>query len=596
MLKHIITIFSCAAIALGAGATTWVVRLADHGILPGDGARTAARIDSLISALQPGVAKGECITLRFEPGVYHLHAADATPRELYTSNHDMVQPKRTGIYLRGWEGLTLDGNGAELMCHGRMVPIAAEFCTDLRMQDLTIDFADVQLTQVEIVEADTTRGTRFRPEPWVGWQFDADGRFEAKGEGWTEKLPMGIVFERDTRHIAYRTGDTRADTRGSSLQPDGSILAPAWKDARLLPGMKVAMRGWRRPSPGIFLNENVRTHVEHINVHYAEGMGLIAQRCTDITLRFFKVGLRGADDPRYFSTQADATHFSQCRGRIESNYGIYEGMMDDAINIHGVYLRVKERIDSRTLRCSFEHSQAWGYAWGDPGDTVCFVRSATMELIGTPNRIAAIKAADAPTAHGAKEFIITMTDPLDASIKAGECGIENLTWTPEVEFRGNIVRNNRARGALFSSPRATLCADNLFDHTSGSAILLCGDCNGWFESGAVRKLEIRGNRFVNALTSMYQFTDAVISIFPEIPQLDAQTSYFHGGAPEAIVIENNIFEAFDRPLVYAKSVDGLTVRDNRLIPTTAYKPWHPNTDQIRLQRCINTDISRAFVP
>ncbi len=32
-------------------------------------------------------------------------------------------------------------------------------------------------------------------------------------------------------------------------------------------------------------------------------------------------------------------------------------------------------------------------------------------------------------------------------------GIENLTWTPQVRFAGNTVRNNRARGALFSTPR-----------------------------------------------------------------------------------------------------------------------------------------------
>ena len=30
-----------------------------------------------------------------------------------------------------------------------------------------------------------------------------------------------------------------------------------------------------------------------------------------------------------------------------------------------------------------------------------------------------------------------------------------------------------------------------FDHTSGTAILLCGDCNGWYETGACREVIIR---------------------------------------------------------------------------------------------------------
>lgn len=36
-----------------------------------------------------------------------------------------------------------------------------------------------------------------------------------------------------------------------------------------------------------------------------------------------------------FTTQADATHFSGCKGKITSCNGLYEGMMDDAINVHG---------------------------------------------------------------------------------------------------------------------------------------------------------------------------------------------------------------------------------------------------------------------
>ena len=83
---------------------------------------------------------------------------------------------------------------------------------------------------------------------------------------------------------------------------------------------------------------------------------------------------------------------------------------------------------------------------------------------------------------------------------------------------GNTIRNNRARGTLFSTPRRTIVENNLFDHTSGTAILLCGDCNGWYETGACRDVIIRNNRFVNSLTNMFQFTEAVISIYPEIPE------------------------------------------------------------------------------
>ncbi|MEG2076746.1 MAG: hypothetical protein RRY34_09610, partial [Victivallaceae bacterium] len=121
-----------------------------------------------------------------------------------------------------------------------------------------------------------------------------------------------------------------------------------------------------------------------------------------------------------------------------------------------------------------------------------------------------IQPCDAPTSCGAKQFKITFASPLPELTAGEKYGLENLSWFPSVEFRHNVVRHNRARGALFSTHQKVLCENNLFDHTHGSAILLCGDCNGWFESSACSNVVIRKNRFVNALTANYQFTEGVI--------------------------------------------------------------------------------------
>lgn len=221
------------------------------------------------------------------------------------------------------------------------------------------------------------------------------------------------------------------------------------------------------------------------------------------------------------------------------------------------------------------HPQAWGFLWGEIGDSVQFVESEKMELVGNSfvTTIKSIKSIDKPTEFGAKEFEITFAEALPQEIlETGKFGIENLTWTPEVIFSGNTVRNNRARGALFSTPKRVICENNLFDHTHGTAILLCGDCNGWFETGACKEVIIRNNKFINALTATYQFTNAVISIYPEIPNLNDQQKFFHSG----IVIENNTFETFDRPLVYAKSTDGLIFRNNKITYNTEFEPFHWN--------------------
>lgn len=126
--------------------------------------------------------------------------------------------------------------------------------------------------------------------------------------------------------------------------------------------------------------------------------------------------------------------------------------------------------------------------------------------------------------------------------------------------------------------------NNLFDHTSGAAILLCGDCNGWYETGACRDVLIRKNRFINALTNQFQFTNAIISIYPEIPDLEGQKLFFHGGKEGSILIEANEFDTFDAPILYAKSVDGLIFRNNIIKYNNEYKPLHWNRSRFWLEK------------
>ena len=552
----------------------------------------ASRLNEILAMIKSSVDEDDEVVVKFKKARYDFYPNDVMQREYYVSNHDQGQPKVLGICLEQWDNLTLDGKGSEFVFHGQMLPIAIVNSSNVTLKNFSIDFENPHIAQVEVINNDENEGITFRVEPWVNYRINEDGVFETYGDGWRYQQYTGIAFEKESRHIVYQTSDLWIDTKQVQEVGDRLLHAPNWKDKRLKPGTIVAMRTWNRPAPGIFLCHSNDTYIDNVTVHYAEGMGLLAQRCCDIRLNRFNVCLK-ENDARYFTTQADATHFSQCKGIIRSEHGIYEGMMDDAINVHGIYLKVKERSDDNTLICSYEHNQAWGFAWGDTGDSVCFVKSKTMEMLKDINIIKEIKPYDKETVKGAKSFIITFEDELPKEINADTSfGIENLSWTPEVIFSHNIVRNNRARGALFSSPLRTVCEDNLFDHTSGTAILLCGDCNGWYESGAVRDLLIKNNTFVNALTNMFQFTNAVISIYPEIPDLENQVSYFHGGKKDAVVIEKNHFITFDKPLLYAKSVDGLIFRKNKVTINNDYEPFHWNQQEILLEKSINIELQK----
>lgn len=568
-----------------------VYNVSDYGLRPDSKKNASPVVQKVIARIQAECKDGEAVILRFEEGRYNFHEKGCAEREYYISNHDQTNPKKVGLALEDMKNLTVDGQGAELIFHGRMLPVSLLRSENCTLKNLHIDFENPHISQVKVIENDPQKGIVFEPAQWVKYRITKDGFFETFGDGWTMRHNYGIAFEGDTKHLVYNTSDVYCPIKGVKEIAPRRILAPEWKDQRLVPGTVMALRGWYRPTPGIFLSHDVNTTIENVQVHYAEGMGLLAQLCENITLDKFGVCLRGENDPRYFTTQADATHFSGCKGKIVSRNGLYEGMMDDAINVHGTYLKVVKRVDDRTLVGRYMHNQAWGFEWGCIGDEVQFVRSNTMELIGETNRIASIRPYDKEQIAGAREFLITFAELVDAAIneKSG-FGIENLTWTPEVLFAGNVIRNNRARGTLFSTPKATVVEDNLFDHTSGAAVLLCGDCNGWYETGACRNVIIRKNRFVNALTNLFQFTNAVISIYPEIPNLKDQQKYFHGGKDGGIVIEDNVFETFDAPILYAKSVDGLVYRRNVIKVNHDYKAFHPNQRRFWLERVTNVSI------
>lgn len=545
-----------------------------------------------IAKIKAECRNGEEVVLRFPVGRYNFHENGSDVREYYISNHDQDNPKKVGIALEDMKNLTIDGQGSEFVFYGRMIPVSLLRSENCVLKNFSIDFEQPHIAQVQVIENDPEKGITFEPASWVDYRISKDSVFEGLGEGWTMRYSWGIAFDGKTKHVVYNTSDIGCPTKGAFEVAPRRICSPKWKDARLVPGTVVAMRGWGRPTPGIFMSHDINTSLLNVKVHYAEGMGLLAQLCEDITLDGFGVCLKGDNDPRYFTTQADATHFSGCKGKIISKNGLYEGMMDDAINVHGTYLKVIKRVDDHTLIGRYMHDQSWGFEWGCPGDDVQFVRSETMELIGNQNQITAIRPYDKNEISGAREFSITFKDPIDPTIneKSG-FGIENLTWTPEVLFAGNTIRNNRARGTLFSTPKKTVVEDNLFDHTSGTAILLCGDCNGWFETGACRDVTIRRNRFINALTNMFQFTNAIISIYPEIPNLKDQQKYFHGGKDGGIVIEDNEFDTFDAPILYAKSVDGLIFRNNVIKTNTEFKPFHWNKNRFLLERVTNVKIS-----
>ena len=120
------------------------------------------------------------------------------------------------------------------------------------------------------------------------------------------------------------------------------------------------------------------------------------------------------------------------------------------------------------------------------------------------------------------EFAALMDDPIN--IHGTSVRVEEILSENKVRCR---FIHHQGVGLLVSTPGKVVIEGNHFE-SSGSAILIAGDANNWYDSGAVKDVLIRNNVFAApCLTSLYQFSEAVIGIYPEIPDPEASEAKFH---------------------------------------------------------------------
>lgn len=453
-----------------------VFDMASFGIVP-NGKNLSAKMEKAIAKIKKE-AKEDSIVIQFQKGRYDFYPEKAPLKHYYISNH-------------------------------------AEYYGSEKPQDnpLRVGIALEDFQSLRILKNEGNRGITFEVFSETDFRVTSDSIFETYGLGrWGIRPFYATVLDGESKRIAYNVGDVSFPNKSMCRVADRTIHAPRWNDERLKPGHILLLRTWDRPAPGIYLFESSNTKLENITIHYTEGMGVLAQLCQNVSLDGIKVCFENKDSSRYITTLVDATHFSHCRGQIVSKNGFYENMGDDAINVHGIYLKVEKVVDQHTVVGRFMYEQTWGFDWGFPGDEIQFLSSETSDVLGKTNRIAGIRPMNnEEKVTGAYEFAITFEDSIDSKVAEGvPCCMENLTWTPEVYFTGNTIRNNRARGSLFTTPRKVVVENNVYDHVSGSAILLSGDCSYCYESGACRDVLIRKNRFINVLSSLYMEADAVI--------------------------------------------------------------------------------------
>lgn len=491
----------------------------------------------------------------FAPGDYHFRSPK--PMRWYVSNHRNPVPRDVFLPMTNLTDVVFESGRAEFIFHGGGLGFALVDTGNVTVKGISFDYSRPYNTEWRLVGLEGGEPV-LETDPRIFPFAVKEGKLYNAGECWNGMETLAVVFDGRTHQqisVGYFGGGCE---RLSDSRIRLNIQASKWRYSRpLAPGAVYVTRCTYRPNPAVFMYRADSTLFEDVIVRASGGMGIIAQRSCDVTIRgsgAAKSRTAGAmarkGSGRVTSMQADATHFSNCRGRIVVENCYFEGMVDDAINVHSTCLRIEKILSSDRLLCRYMHHESFGFETFLPGERLRFIAVRPFEP-GAEVTVKEVKWRDP------KLVEITLCAPVPDRYNVGDA-VENADWQPSVVFSHNVVSLSTPRATLFTTPGKVMCESNLFDRVGGQPIHLSADAADWYESGACRDVTIRGNVFTNCLTQYRGLNKGLITINPNIVDIASQQERYHRN----IIVEGNRFDCGDIPLVWAQSVSNFIWRGN----------------------------------
>lgn len=519
----------------------------------------------------------------FPRGEFHFYPEQTQKRNYFESNTTDMNPRNCAFLFEGIQNLIIDGKGSRLIFHEQMQPFTFDSCQNVVLRNITIDWDQPLTAQAKVLKVTDQvieLAINMKESPyWIeeGKLFFNVGKTEK--EAWKGTME----FDREGHFVVPQTGDSGCLGQGwknylAETTIPGIVRLDFPFTRKPAIGNYLVMRHAERIHSGIFIQNSKNIKIENLNLFHATGLGILAQFSEDLTFDGYRA-IPNKMKNRYFGGGDDGLQISNCKGQITVTNCEFAGLMDDPINVHGTSVKVVEVQSKRQLKCKFMHHQSVGLVWGHAGDKISFIENSVMKSIG----IGEIESFQRITND---TFSIIFKQDIPKELETNDA-LENLTWSPDLYISNTQFKSCRARGLLVSTPGKVVIENNIFE-SSGSAILIAGDANNWFESGAVTDVLIQNNIFTELCnTSPYQFCEGIISVYPEIPVLNENTPSFH----KNIRIINNEFHPFDFPVLFARSVNGISFENNKVTRSNLFEPYHSRKYTFSYESCKNISIS-----
>ena len=501
--------------------------------------------------------------LVFVKGTYNFKPDLASEKYVFVSNNDEGL-KRIVFDLSDFQNLEIDGQGSSFMFDGFVSPFLLANSKNISFKNFSIDFNRTFHSEGKIVGAykDSLDISFSKEYPYLvdnnKLLFTGHEIVGKDNSGGPKRLiyPFWHLLEFEaTKREPDPEGRDYLNVQNMQVKElEPGTVRIFFPDLRGTVGNTMIFNATDRLSPAFTVSDSESINFKNVTIHHAGGVGILGQRSKDILIDSIKVI---ASPGRMVSTTADATHFVNCRGKITLQNSIFESMMDDATNIHGIYVKITDIFSPTEVLVKLIHYQQFGFDFLKPDVEV---EIANAESLNTYENI---KVKSATRLN--KEYTrVTFSKPIAAEVKVGDVIAYSQEY-PEVLMKKCRVLKNRARGILLGSRGKILIEDNYF-HTQAPAINLEGDGRFWFEQAGVRDLTIRNNVFDNCNYS-FILGLGVITASSGIEESKKPISRYNRN----ILIESNTFIIFNPNILSMYSIDNLTFKNNKVIRSEEYK-------------------------
>lgn len=481
---------------------------------------------------------------------YHIHLEDTVEihSKRCTGLHAVNTSDALNVFVKidGKKDITIDFGGAKLVFYGRIQPFLITDSDNITIKNVSVSYNRPPYTEFEVMERSDDY-VLLRPLDKKCTFFVEDGYLIMTGENWENRLlhkepHFFQAFDMQTREgkglaLAIVGKEIELDPKypfrvkqyipsmcGEYLKLEGDIW-DVWTKGSML-----CYTHEQRNLSSVYTFDSNNITIDNYRIINGAGMGISTNHSSNIYINDLKL-VFDEQSNGIIANAADTIHSIACSGDYVITNSIIEGMVDDGLNIHGVFCNFKSAENNIMYLKNKGHTSAYLGFFGE-GEKIAVYNGPTMEKTAEYT-VKSVEVLDK------KNIKLELYETVGAHNE--DDLVENLSTQTDITIKN--TRFGKANSHIRFQSRGKILVENC---EIGLPVLLTGDASYWFESSPVQDLTFKNVSF--------NTERAEIRLMPEVMPTEKEPYYHknvkfidcdfaaeipvHGGYTDNIVFEN----------------------------------------------------------